>query len=70
MIGSSKSTGATVTGLPNGTVYYFNRRSPDLMRSGAKRSRLELARNSAPSANPAARVLIEHAKTLARPRSG
>ena len=70
VIGSSKSTGATVTGLPNGTVYYFNRRSPDLMRSGAKRSRLELARNSAPSANPAARVLIEHAKTLARPHSG
>ena len=34
------------------------------------RSRLELAWNSAPSANPAARVLIEHAKTLARPHSG
>ena len=31
------------------------------------RSRLELAWNSAPSANPAARVLIEHARTLIRP---
>jgi DNA-binding transcriptional LysR family regulator len=34
------------------------------------RSRLELAWNSAPSANPAARVLIEHARTIVRPRSG
>ena len=32
------------------------------------RSRLELAWASAPSANPAARVLIEHAKTIGRPR--
>ena len=31
------------------------------------RSRLELAWNSAPPANPAARVLIEHAKTVIRP---
>ena len=31
------------------------------------RSRLELAWNSAPSANPAARVLIEHAQALVRP---
>jgi len=31
------------------------------------RSRLELAWHSAPSANPAARVLIEHAQALARP---
>jgi DNA-binding transcriptional LysR family regulator len=32
-------------------------------------SRLELAWNSAPSANPAARVLIEHAQALVRPPS-
>ncbi len=32
------------------------------------RSRLELAWNCAPSANPAARVLIEHAQALVRPR--
>jgi DNA-binding transcriptional LysR family regulator len=34
------------------------------------RSRLELAWNSAPSANPAARVLVEHARTIVRHRVG
>jgi DNA-binding transcriptional LysR family regulator len=65
------ATGPAATG-PAATGPASARNAPRILRiiDPQIRSRLELAWNSAPSANPAARVLIEHARTLVGPPSG
>ena len=60
---------ATATGTATATE---NVKAPRILRitDPPVRSRLELAWNSAPSVNPAARVLVEQAKTLVKPSGG